>query len=110
MPSRTPAAALASSGIHAYAELMLRLQGVIKLSNAAMQKYPNEHVFKSLKAVALQRTGKTDEAMQVGQAACRNTAYSHPRRNTAEQVYVGVQYLNITQPLALLFCMCQWRH
>jgi hypothetical protein len=50
----------------AYAELTLPLQGVIKLTNAAIQKYPNELVFKSLKAVALQRTGKSDEAMQVG--------------------------------------------
>ncbi|KAF6259405.1 hypothetical protein COO60DRAFT_1626075 [Scenedesmus sp. NREL 46B-D3] len=40
-------------------------QGVIKLSNAAIQKYPTEPVFKSLKAVALQRTGKSDEAMQL---------------------------------------------
>lgn len=45
------------------------LQSVIKLTTAAIQKYPNEHVFKSLKAVALQRTGKADEAMQVGEAA-----------------------------------------
>jgi hypothetical protein len=49
----------------------LHLQGVIKLTNAAIQKYPNELVFKSLKAVALQRTGKADEAMQVRDAACR---------------------------------------
>lgn len=65
---RSPAhhQAAQASGSHPYAEPVLCLQGVIKLSNAAIQKYPTEPVFKSLKAVALQRTGKSDEAMQVG--------------------------------------------
>jgi hypothetical protein len=65
-------AAFAFSGASAYAERLLHVQGVIKLTNAAIQKHPNELVFKSLKAVALQRTGKSDEAMQVGQPACRS--------------------------------------
>lgn len=41
-------------------------QGAIKLANAGIQKYPDCHVFRSLKAVALERTGKLDEALQVG--------------------------------------------
>jgi hypothetical protein len=45
------------------------LQGAIKLCNAGLQKYPDCQTFKSLKAVALERSGKRDEALQVGSAA-----------------------------------------
>eukprot|EP00878_Enallax_costatus_P012918 GHUV01013490.1.p1 GENE.GHUV01013490.1~~GHUV01013490.1.p1 ORF type:complete len:462 (+),score=166.78 GHUV01013490.1:239-1624(+) len=40
-------------------------KGAIKLSNAAIQKYPDQPVFKTLKAVALDRTGKSAEALQL---------------------------------------------
>lgn len=43
------------------------MQGVIKLANAAIQRYPDQQVFKSLKAVALEKTGKMEEALQVMQ-------------------------------------------
>lgn len=59
-------------GWHSAAELKLLLllmlmdvQGAIKLCNAGIQKYPDCFTFKSLKAVALDRCGKRDEALQV---------------------------------------------
>jgi hypothetical protein len=45
--------------------LVLPGQGAIKLCNAGLQKYPDCWTFKSLKSVALERSGKRDEALQV---------------------------------------------
>lgn len=41
------------------------MQLAIKLSSAGIQKYPHVPVLQSLKAVALARAGRMDEAMQV---------------------------------------------
>lgn len=43
------------------------VQGAVKLCNAGLQKYPDCHTFRALKAVALERSGKRDEALQVGE-------------------------------------------
>jgi hypothetical protein len=54
------------SSLHSTADLvLLTLQAAIKLCNAGLQKYPECYTFKSLKSVALERSGKHDEALQV---------------------------------------------
>jgi hypothetical protein len=93
--------------------VLLHLQGVIKLTNAVIQKYPNELVFKSLKAVALQRTGKADEAMQVGEAACSGwvALLAGKRETTCKKLLQGnftcCSWLNHTQLHLILLHLLQ---
>jgi hypothetical protein len=47
------------------------LQAALKLCNAGIQKYPEAYAFQSLKAVALARSGKMEEAVEVGGCGCR---------------------------------------
>ena len=47
--------------------LMLnRSQNALKLANAALEKHADSIILKSLKSIALVRTGKQDEAHKVG--------------------------------------------
>ena len=41
------------------------LQLALKLSTALLQKHPDSHIVKALKAVALERSGRRDEANKV---------------------------------------------
>lgn len=43
----------------------LLLQAAVKLINSALQKHSKHQMLRVLKAVALQRSGKLDEALQV---------------------------------------------
>jgi hypothetical protein len=60
-PDRLPACPALLTGC----ALLLNVQAAIKLCNAGLQKYPECYTFKSLKSVALERSGKRDEALQV---------------------------------------------
>lgn len=45
--------------------VLVGTQGALKLTNAALEKYHGNDLLKALKAVALQRSGKSDEAAKV---------------------------------------------
>lgn len=45
--------------------MYVNLQGAAKLANSALGKYKNNPLLKTLKAVALDRAGKSQEAFQV---------------------------------------------
>ena len=44
------------------------MQQALKLCNSTLSKFPGNHLVRVLKAVALQRTGRGDDAVQVGEA------------------------------------------
>lgn len=48
------------------------LQLALKLATAGLQKYPDSHIMKALKGVALERNGKQDEALKVGLGLCKS--------------------------------------
>lgn len=61
LPSR-PSAFIFSTACSAAA---LRMQAAVKLINTALQKNTKHQMLRVLKAVALQRSGKLDEGLQV---------------------------------------------
>ena len=43
------------------------MQQALKLCNSTLSKFPGNHLIRVLKAVALQRTGRENDAVQVGE-------------------------------------------
>ena len=55
-------------------------QGALKLANAALSKYRGEKLLRSLKAHALDRGGRTDDALTVSGASQSDSAETHSRK------------------------------
>jgi hypothetical protein len=67
---------------------MLLIQSAAKLSAAARQKHPDSHILMALHSVALWRSGRTEEALQVGlttgrAAGCYHIADLHQQYDCA---------------------------
>lgn len=86
-------------------------QAAIKLANAGLARYPDVPVLQSLKAVALVRTGKLDEALEVrppGRCPRRRsstTAGNGRRANRSSRLLRRLLPLTATPPPALRACL-----